>query len=34
VLVTIGSDRTVPLSGVQKEMYDDLKAWQPVFARR
>ncbi|WP_028803396.1 hypothetical protein [Streptomyces sp. 142MFCol3.1] len=34
VLVTIGSDRIVPLSGVQKEMYDELKAWQPVFARR
>ncbi|GGM89257.1 WD40 repeat domain-containing protein [Streptomyces fuscichromogenes] len=34
VLVTIGSDRIVPLSGVQKEMFDELKAWQPVFARR
>ncbi|MEU1200832.1 WD40 repeat domain-containing protein [Streptomyces sp. NPDC005813] len=34
VLVTIGSDRIVPLSGVQKKMYDELKAWQPVFARR
>ncbi|MGW7420691.1 WD40 repeat domain-containing protein [Streptomyces sp. NPDC054813] len=34
VLVTIGSDKIVPLSGVQKEMYDALKAWQPVFARR
>lgn len=34
VLVTIGSDRIVPLSGVQKEMYDELKAWAPVFVRR
>ncbi|PBC64612.1 hypothetical protein BKI49_07855 [Streptomyces sp. Tue6028] len=34
VVVTIGSDRIVPLSGVQKQMYDELKAWQPVFARR
>jgi hypothetical protein len=34
VLVTIGSDKIVPLSGVQKEMYDELKAWQPVFAGR
>ncbi|MFD3589023.1 WD40 repeat domain-containing protein [Streptomyces sp. NPDC058683] len=34
VLVTIGSDKIVPLSGVEKELYDELKAWQPVFARR
>ncbi|MER7178255.1 WD40 repeat domain-containing protein [Streptomyces hyaluromycini] len=34
VLVTIGSDKIVPLSGVQKDMYDELKAWHPVFARR
>ncbi|TQJ87280.1 WD40 repeat domain-containing protein [Streptomyces sp. SLBN-31] len=34
VVVTIGSDKVVPLSGVQKQMYDDLKAWHPVFARR
>ncbi|MGW4906591.1 WD40 repeat domain-containing protein [Streptomyces sp. NPDC004270] len=34
VLVTIGSDKIVPLSGVQKQMYDYMKAWQPVFARR
>ncbi|MEU8936259.1 WD40 repeat domain-containing protein [Streptomyces sp. NPDC048409] len=34
VLVTIGRDGTVPLSGVQKETYVDINAWQPVFARR
>ncbi|MFF4115478.1 WD40 repeat domain-containing protein [Streptomyces sp. NPDC001714] len=34
VLVTIGSDRIVPLSGVEEQLYDELKAWQPVFARR
>ncbi|MFJ9727371.1 WD40 repeat domain-containing protein [Streptomyces sp. NPDC101209] len=34
VVVTIGSDKVVPLSGVQKQMSDQLKAWQPVFARR
>ncbi|WP_458243055.1 WD40 repeat domain-containing protein [Streptomyces sp. MAI_2237] len=34
VVVTIGSDKVVPLSGVQKQMFDQLKAWQPVFARR
>ncbi|MGW5654518.1 WD40 repeat domain-containing protein [Streptomyces humi] len=34
VLVTIGSDRIVPLSGVQKEMFEETKGWQPVFVRR
>ncbi|MET8946546.1 hypothetical protein ABZX30_23985 [Streptomyces sp. NPDC004542] len=34
VLVTIGSDEVVPLSGVQKERSDEPKAWRPVFARR
>jgi hypothetical protein len=36
VLVTIGSDKVVPLSGVQEPNdFTDLKqAWEPVFARR
>ncbi|MER7937688.1 MULTISPECIES: hypothetical protein [unclassified Streptomyces] len=34
VLVTIGTDGTVPLSGAQKETYAGIDAWQPVFARR
>ncbi|MEV6484314.1 WD40 repeat domain-containing protein [Streptomyces sp. NPDC051576] len=33
VLVTIGSDRIVPLSGVREDEYDEGQAWQPVFAR-
>ncbi|MGW2524944.1 WD40 repeat domain-containing protein [Streptomyces sp. NPDC001617] len=34
VVVTIGSEKVVPLSGVREEEYDEGQAWQPVFARR
>ncbi|MEV8429653.1 WD40 repeat domain-containing protein [Streptomyces chartreusis] len=35
VLVTIGSDKVVPLSGVREETLDtERQEWEPVFARR
>ena len=35
VLVTIGSDRVVPLSGVREQgVKADREGWEPVFARR
>jgi hypothetical protein len=33
VLVTLGSDRVVPLSGARDDHYDQ-QEWEPVFARR
>ena len=35
VLVTIGSDKVVPLSGVREESLNaERQEWEPVFARR
>ncbi|MEU7472262.1 WD40 repeat domain-containing protein [Streptomyces sp. NPDC044984] len=34
VLVTVGSDRTVPLSGFRSPKDDTKGRWEPVFARR
>ncbi|WP_037668488.1 hypothetical protein [Streptomyces griseus] len=34
VLVTIGSDRVKPLSGVREESSEIRQEWEPVFAQR